>query len=1277
MIASHRTTGVLCRGLCLALLAGASGCSGEDRDEDRQRAEPTASATQRLGVTHTVCASGCDFPSPAACAIGPGVTNGDICLVKGGEYHETVTYAAGALRSELIFRCEAGTRCLIDGDGIRDHAFDGYDDWVIEGFELTGTRVAAITGYRRVAAVRNCHIHDVQGIGIEKLSGRTTAPAITGVAENNVVVNTWNHGILCLASPYGPAVVKNNLVVDAALSGGRPIECPTNTTVVHNTVDVRNRTAPYSNPTPYGLQGATVRYNVVSGGVTSIRATVARGENLAWAWGTGAYDTSSGTADGTDATGNPLFFGLEDYFLQAGSPARDTAVSSTEALDITGGARSAPPDKGAYEYASGHLANTPDWPVRETAGSPATVVSPSLVVRPGQGGGPAMAWLDRTANTIVYAVRRSDGTWKQETVLSNHTFPAGSVDAFHHRVLALGIEPSSGLPVIAYLKINAGSRELRYAKRTGDACGSGCTSPQWTGCGDAPIKTFGSTVPSSLRLAFHPTTQQPAIALWQSIASECGGSNQGNRIWFEQRQANGTWTESLVASNVPGCTGYIPPGFGLSFHPSTGDAEVVFTRTTGTGSFDVINAKGELVVASNSGGAFSSQVVPLGAGNSTAGGNYSHAAISHAANGDAAVAVQALFGTSFGIGYSRRSAGTWPDTLESVRLLGVRGVEGIDLAFDGTGAPVLAFTGDRAPWIGRRLPTRWDVRVVDAQRETGSWPSLRLTPQGEALLGHAQIAPDRSVKFQSETLPGGQDPAFQDPTSCDLCPQDPNKTAPGTCGCGYLDNPSLSISDASVQEGASGSTMLAFKVSTSQPCGNAISFTHATSDQSAVAGSDYVASSGTLSIPPGANDTTVSITVYGDTVYEPDETFLVTLSNPSTGAIADGQATGTILNDDNGAPQASGDSVSTSEDTPVNFDPTANDTDPNGDDLDVVSVSTPSHGTAALQPDGTVTYTPTADYYGADSFQYTVQDGKGGSSTATVTVTIAAVNDLPIAVNDSGIVVAGNTVIVPVISNDTDVDVDPLGVVSVTQPAVGTAAVSGQGSVSYQAPTGFSGTVSFTYTVSDGKGGTAVGTVTIVVSALPDAGADTGVQEEAGVDAEADAPAEADAMPDDAPEEDAGPEQDAAADVSPEDVAQDPAEPDSTVQQDVVGDIAPDAALDVTPDLAIEAAPEAALDVATDVAIEAAPEAAIDVASDVPVDVKPDVPADVAVEAKADAAAGGSGGAAGGTTAPEGPESGDDGGCACRSGAADSERPASWFALAAIGLLGVLRRRRR
>lgn len=101
----------------------------------------------------------------------------------------------------------------------------------------------------------------------------------------------------------------------------------------------------------------------------------------------------------------------------------------------------------------------------------------------------------------------------------------------------------------------------------------------------------------------------------------------------------------------------------------------------------------------------------------------------------------------------------------------------------------------------------------------------------------------------------------------------------------------------------------------------------------------------------------------------------------------------TPISSGNNPPVAIDDSASTVQDTPIDIDVLTNDTDPDGDPLHVNSATNPPHGTVANH--GThVTYTPDTGYTGTDQFDYTAGDGKGGTDTATVTVTVATTPDL-------------------------------------------------------------------------------------------------------------------------------------------------------------------------------------------------------------------------------------------------------------------------------------------
>ncbi|MBX9583024.1 MAG: cadherin-like domain-containing protein [Gemmataceae bacterium] len=204
--------------------------------------------------------------------------------------------------------------------------------------------------------------------------------------------------------------------------------------------------------------------------------------------------------------------------------------------------------------------------------------------------------------------------------------------------------------------------------------------------------------------------------------------------------------------------------------------------------------------------------------------------------------------------------------------------------------------------------------------------------------------------------------------------------------------PTLSVSDVTVTEGNSRTVAARFTVTLSAAASGPVTVRYATADGTARAGSDYTAATGTLTFSAGQTSKTVTVTVRGDRTYEPDETFALNLSAP-VGATVARAGTGTIRNDDpapaNRPPVAVNDTARTAPGQAVAVAVLANDSDPDGDPLSVTAVSTPAHGTAVRNADGTVTYTPAAGYTGPDSFTYTVSDGRGGSATGTVTLTVA------------------------------------------------------------------------------------------------------------------------------------------------------------------------------------------------------------------------------------------------------------------------------------------------
>ncbi|HYG81138.1 MAG TPA: cadherin-like domain-containing protein [Pyrinomonadaceae bacterium] len=191
----------------------------------------------------------------------------------------------------------------------------------------------------------------------------------------------------------------------------------------------------------------------------------------------------------------------------------------------------------------------------------------------------------------------------------------------------------------------------------------------------------------------------------------------------------------------------------------------------------------------------------------------------------------------------------------------------------------------------------------------------------------------------------------------------------------------------------------------------------------------------------------------------------------------------------NQPPNAVDDAATVAEDSGPNaVDVLANDTDPDADALSVTAVTQGANGSVSITGGGTgVSYTPNPNFFGADSFTYTISDGNSGADTATVNVSVTAVQDAPVANDDAATVAedsVGNTI--NVLANDADADGETLAIVSVTQGASGAVENNGT-SVSYTPNLDFFGSDSFTYTVTDGNGNFATATVNVTVANVNDA----------------------------------------------------------------------------------------------------------------------------------------------------------------------------------------------
>jgi VCBS repeat-containing protein len=254
-----------------------------------------------------------------------------------------------------------------------------------------------------------------------------------------------------------------------------------------------------------------------------------------------------------------------------------------------------------------------------------------------------------------------------------------------------------------------------------------------------------------------------------------------------------------------------------------------------------------------------------------------------------------------------------------------------------------------------------------------------------------------------------------------------------------------------------------------------------------------------LSAVPGSGPShgTLTLNANGSFTYTPAANYNGPDSftyRASDGTVESNLATVTItVTATNDGPTAVDDAYTTAEDTVLIVAAPgvlANDTDPEGDTLSAVAGSGPSHGTLSRNANGSFTYTPAANYNGPDSFTYRASDGTAESSSATVAITVSAVNDAPTAADDAYSTGEDTALTVDapgVLANDNDLDGDGLHTVVESAPSHGTLTLDADGSFVYTPAADFNGSDSFTYRASDGTLTSSLATVALTVTAVNDA----------------------------------------------------------------------------------------------------------------------------------------------------------------------------------------------
>ncbi|MCJ8274406.1 MAG: Ig-like domain-containing protein, partial [Psychrosphaera sp.] len=184
----------------------------------------------------------------------------------------------------------------------------------------------------------------------------------------------------------------------------------------------------------------------------------------------------------------------------------------------------------------------------------------------------------------------------------------------------------------------------------------------------------------------------------------------------------------------------------------------------------------------------------------------------------------------------------------------------------------------------------------------------------------------------------------------------------------------------------------------------------------------------------------------------------------------------------NSPPVANNDSVTTNEDNSLSINVLSNDSDADNDPLSVIG-ATATLGSVFIAANNNLNYQPPENFFGTDTINYSIADSLGQTSSATVTVTVVAVNDSPVAFADTASTPEDTAVVINVLANDSDIDGDSLTVTSASA-INGIVTTLPDQTLSYLPNPNFDGNDTINYTISDNNGGFASSTVSVTVTGV-------------------------------------------------------------------------------------------------------------------------------------------------------------------------------------------------
>jgi gliding motility-associated-like protein len=242
-----------------------------------------------------------------------------------------------------------------------------------------------------------------------------------------------------------------------------------------------------------------------------------------------------------------------------------------------------------------------------------------------------------------------------------------------------------------------------------------------------------------------------------------------------------------------------------------------------------------------------------------------------------------------------------------------------------------------------------------------------------------------------------------------------------------------------------------------------------------------------ITIPASPASGSVQVNADNTITFTPGYFFVGEISFSYLLSDADGDwdmalITVTVTEDENIIPVAADDEASVEENSSVNIDVLTNDTGLDDAPVTVSISQQPTNGTVVVESNNTITYIPNDEFFGSDSFTYTVTDANGDADEATVSLTISqAASGIPVATDDEASTTENTAVTINVLSNDSGLADVPVVVTINTNPTNGTVVVESDNTVTYTPDSEYFGNDSFQYTITDNNSDSDVASVSVTI----------------------------------------------------------------------------------------------------------------------------------------------------------------------------------------------------